>query len=173
MEPIFNALPALLEQQAVGELMTLNQKTAEYGMVLSGADARELVETRSIALKSYGRVEFGSGVIGRLIEKFSDSPYLHQRNYAATLHDLIEAFYYFKGEALDRISDDELIEQMKEAFNNRCRGSVELLLGRELEKLAKEKRFEGPVSLSEPDDSEFEDENTAWDDEWRWNHDAQ
>ena len=33
-------------------------------------------------------------------------------------------FYFFKGEAMEQISDDELIEFMKRDFDGKCQGSI-------------------------------------------------
>jgi hypothetical protein len=81
-------------------------------------------------------MEFGGGVLKKLIEQFCDSPYLSQHDYLNTLSELTETFYYFKNESLDLIGDDELISYMKDCFDNRCNGSIELLQGREMEKMA-------------------------------------
>ena len=41
--------------------------------------------------------------------------------------ELQEAFYYFKTEAMEQFSDDELIEYMVKVFNGRAQGSTEYL----------------------------------------------
>ena len=46
-----------------------------------------------------------------------------------------DAFYYFKNESDDRISDDELIEYMKDTFDGKAQGSIEYLTGTSLEEL--------------------------------------
>ena len=48
-----------------------------------------------------------------------------------------EAFYYFKTEAMDQFSDDELIEYMVKVFNGRAQGSAEYLTSTSLEALAR------------------------------------
>lgn len=142
MNKPFMLLPnSLLTNYAITEIVKHNEFTAKFGLVLSNDDAKELVETRSNALSSNGRIEFGGGIIDKLIMEFCDSPYLSQYNYAETLNELIETFYYFKNESLDMISDDELISKMKEYFDTKCHGSIELLQNRELEKLASKIRF--------------------------------
>ena len=40
-----------------------------------------------------------------------------QSNYEETLEELQDIFYFFKGEAMEQISDDELIEFMKRDFD--------------------------------------------------------
>lgn len=133
----------LLQRQAVLEITERNEVTAAYGLILTERQAIELIETRSYSLESAGRIEFGSGVIGKLIDKFRDSPYIWQDNYVETMHDLIETFYYYKNETLDRVSDDDLIAFMKKCFDGKCRGSIELMKYRELDAMARKIRFGG------------------------------
>lgn len=132
---------ALVEKQAVDEVMKCNDLTVKFGLVLTGAQALALVETRSLALKGNGRIEFGGGVIDKIINEFCDSPYLSMHNYEEILHELLQIFYFYKNETLDLISDDDLIKYMKNAFNGICQGSPELLSGRELYKLARGLRY--------------------------------
>lgn len=108
---------------------------------MSHLNAVELVETRSLALKRNGRIEFGGGTIDKLIKGFCDSPYISKNNYTETLHELIEIFYYYKNETLDLVSDDDLINFMKKSFDGCCEGSLDLLCGRELANMASNIRF--------------------------------
>lgn len=131
----------LSKHTAVAQIMQSNEKSGRYGLVLTHADAIELVETRNDALRASGRIEIGSATIGKIIDTFCDSSYILQQDYADSLHLLLEAFYYMKNETLDLISDDELIELMKNYFENRCKGSLELLVHRELEQMARNLRY--------------------------------
>ena len=76
---------------------------------------------------------------------FCDSPYLDQDTYAEVLEQLQDMFYEFKNETLDRMTDDELLEFMREQFDEVCFGDVEYLEGTCLDRLAQEVRrgFEG------------------------------
>jgi hypothetical protein len=132
---------AFLKRAAALEITQRNEMTARYGLMLTEQDAIELVETRSSSLKDTGRVEFGAGVAGRLIEEFRDSPYIWQDNYVETLHELIEMFYYYKNETLDLVSDEDLVKFMKDRFDGKCQGSLELLKYRELERMARGIRY--------------------------------
>jgi hypothetical protein len=132
---------AIINKLAVTEIITCNDITYQYGLMLSHEEAQELVETRAEALSSNGRIEFAGGIINKMIIEFCDSPYLSQYNYSSTLNDLVETFYYFKNETLDEISDDELISLMKDYFDHTCQGSIELLQHRELETLAHNIRY--------------------------------
>lgn len=135
------SLDALSNQLTVGQILSRNEETVQYGLTLTPADAFALAETRAQALTETGRIEIGDATIGRLIDAFADSRWINQREYAATLHELIDLFYYVKNETEDRISDEELIAFMKDCYEYRCGGSLELLAGRELEKLAQNLRF--------------------------------
>ena len=139
----------LIQKQAVSEVVTCNGFTQQFGLALTQAEAIELVETRSLALSDNGRIEFGGGVIDKIIKEFCDSPYISTHNYAQTLHELIEVFYYYKNESMDLISDDDLIVFMKSAFDGVCQGSLDLLSGRELYRLARNLRFGLPFDYAE------------------------
>jgi len=131
----------MIEKQAVSEVLLCNNITADYSLVLSEEQALELVETRSYSLKNVGRVEFGGGIIEKVILTFADSPYISQYRYAEFLNELVEIFYYFKNETLDLMSDDDLINYMKKYFDGVCQGSLNQLKDRELERMAKNVRL--------------------------------
>lgn len=149
----------IMNTLAVSEIINCNEITSRYGLVLSQSEAQELVETRAEALNKNGRVEFAGGAINKLIIEFCDSPFLSQFNYATTLNELIETFYYFKNETLDEISDNELISLMKKYFDQKCQGSIELLQNRELEALARNIRYgiSDYVNLCEDIDESFDE----------------
>ena len=155
---------ALVEKQAVSEVMKCNDLTVRFGLVLTEKQALALVETRSFALKENGRIEFGGGVIDKIINEFCDSPYLSMHNYEETLHELLEIFYYYKNETLDLISDDDLVKYMKNAYDGTCQGSLELLSGRELYNLARNLRYgyspdysDDAVELGEDEEGEYDE----------------
>lgn len=139
--PFTLSLDKLSTHSAIAEIIKTNEKSLEYGLVLTQNDAVQLVETRRIALNANGRIEVGSATIGKIIDEFYDSAFINQGDYAEILQDLLELFYYMKNETLELISDDELIELMKDYFEHRCQGSLDLLKHRELEKLARNLRF--------------------------------
>ncbi len=135
--------PLMLQQTMEAQgLREVNALTARYGLTLSEQDIATLVEKRAAALKETGRVEFGKGILEKLAFAFCDSPYLFQETYVETLLELQDAFYYFKNESLDALTDDELIAFMKEHFDGDCEGSVEYLTGTLLEDLCRDIRYE-------------------------------
>jgi len=153
---------SLIQKQAIDEIEKCNDFTTQFGLTLSHLDAVELVETRTIALKSNGRIEFGGGAIDKIIMEFCDSPYISMHNYAETIHELTEMFYYYKNETLDLINDDELIKFMKNSFDGICQGSLELLSGRELANMARNLRYGYDLDYSEDSICDMEDEDDEY-----------
>ena len=111
----------------IKDLPLCNRLTEAYGLSLTPTQMLALAERRIEALKATDRVEFGEGVLKKLIFAFRDSPYLSRQNYEETLTELQDIFYQFKIETHDRLSDDELIEKMKAAFDGRAQGTLELI----------------------------------------------
>lgn len=133
-----NLIPMEMQIAAAKEeLRCCEELNRLYGLTLTEADITELIQLRSEALHATGRVEFGGGILPKLIRAFCKSPYVDARNYAATLADLQDAFYYFKNESNDLFSDDDLIEFMSKVFNGRAEGSTELLCSISLEELCR------------------------------------
>ena len=69
--------------RAKDEIRCCNELNQIYGLTLTEADITELVELRGQALRSTGRVEFGGGILPKLIRAFCKSPYVDPYNYAA------------------------------------------------------------------------------------------
>ncbi|MEG1004152.1 DUF6323 family protein [Clostridium sp.] len=126
----------LQEKYVLNDILKCNELTKEYGLKMNEKEIKELIKTRAVALKTSNRIEFNGQIINKIIETFCDSPYISQYNYSDTINNLLEIFYNYKNETLDYIGDDELIEIMKEHFDNYCQGSLELLEGKVLYKIA-------------------------------------
>lgn len=120
----------LLQQknQLAGVLET-NRMTEKFGLVLSEADAGLLLKERARVLREQRRVEFGGGILPKLIEEFCDSDFIDQDHYVDTLIRLQEIFYHYKNEMHDEITDDELLHFMREQFENVCFGDPDYLEG--------------------------------------------
>ena len=136
------------------EIRCCNDLNALNGLTLTEADITELVELRGQALQNTGRVEFGGGILPKLIRVFCKSSYVDAYNYATTLAELQDAFYYFKNESEDRFSDDELIEFMEKVFNGQAHGSAEVLTTISLEELCRWARNDF--------DDRYADEEAFW-----------
>ncbi|QWU13252.1 hypothetical protein SAMN04487895_12213 [Paenibacillus sophorae] len=154
---LFNSLNVSMQEQCITELLELNEKTKEYGLILTPQDVELMMAARNQVLYSYGRVELSIEVTKALIEVFSASSFINQENYADTLNELHEIFYYLKNETEDKISDMKLLHRMKEVFEEDCEGSLDLLKSR-LEEYAEEFRRD-----LQKNDSLFEGEDEYWD----------
>lgn len=130
-----------LTRQGEDSVLACNAFTARYGLRLSSEEAAQLVKIRDETLRDTGRVELNGGILDKLISAFCDSPYLSEETYTETLEALVEAFYYFKNESLELLTDDELLSRMRRSFDGDCHGAVELLMERDLEELAHDLRF--------------------------------
>ncbi len=128
---------SLMRSKDADKLLLYNDESIKHGLVLTKEQAVRLLEAKDEELRYNGRLEFGEGVIGKLITAFCDSPYMNRQNYSQTLERLVEIFYYYKNETDGQLSDDELIDYMKTFFNGSCEGSLELLESRELDSLAR------------------------------------
>lgn len=131
-----NWLEAVSNQTQIGKVLATNQYTEKYGLALSEEDAQIMLAERKNTLKEQKRVEFGEGILPRLIYEFCDSYYINQDNYVETLVRIQEIFYLYKNEMLDELTDDELLHFMKEQFESVCYGDLDYLEGTCLEVFA-------------------------------------
>lgn len=124
---IFNFDLTRLSESYANELLKINEQINEQGLGITLEDAKQIINTRDKVLNSYGRIELSLQSTEKIMKLFSDSSFINQNNYVSSINDLQETFYYLRNETKDKISDDELIELMKDLFENSCEGSIELL----------------------------------------------
>ena len=136
-------LAELQEKEATEIILSMNQKTEQFGLRISEEDAKELAMRRIQALKEEERLELGEGILEKLIFYFCDSAYIYQDNYVETIEELQDILYMYKNESLDLLSDQELLEFMKDSFEGECEGSLEMLATTTLSQFAKEIRKQG------------------------------
>ena len=120
---------AILGQTQIQKVMESNQYTEQYGLTLSAQDAEVLAQERKSTLTEQKRVEFGESILPRIIYEFCDSTFICQSNYVESLIRLQEIFFLYKNEMLDEISDEELLNFMKEQFETVCFGDFDYLEG--------------------------------------------
>ncbi|MBA4492843.1 hypothetical protein H1191_00760 [Paenactinomyces guangxiensis] len=143
---MFRSVDSVIQENIITELLELNQKTKEYGLILTPEDIKNMMAVRNQALYGYGRVELGIEVTKEFIEVFCTSSYINDENYASTLNELHEIFYYLKNETEDQIGDVKLIHLMKDTFDDDCGGSLDLLKSK-LEEFAE--NFRNDLQLRE------------------------
>lgn len=126
---LFGKPGGLTEENAKREIRLCCGITRQYGLTLTEGEIEELVACRAEALSAAGRVEFGGGILPKLMRAFCDSPYLERDCFAGTLAELQEIFYRSKSESMELLSDDELTGIMRSVFDGRAQGSTEYLAG--------------------------------------------
>ena len=132
---------ALLPMQRMRlELEVCNERSARFGLQLSERGMLEIARQREQALLEHGRIELSGSVLPALIEGFCDSPYLQQEDYETTLLELLDAFYYFKNECGEQLTDDELIAAMRERYDA-YDGSTDAVIGTSLEAFCRARRL--------------------------------
>ncbi len=115
------------------EILALNTYSERYGITLLPEEAREISEIRQKSLADNERIEVGVGAVAEIIRRFCRSRYVNRENYAYVIGEVTDLFYYIKTDTDDKITDRELADLLYVAFEQRCRGSVELLESREAE----------------------------------------
>ncbi|SES85719.1 DUF6323 family protein [[Clostridium] polysaccharolyticum] len=128
-------------QMLRSRLEACNDYTRKFGIEITQEEASLLLEERKRTLKEQERIEFGEGILTKLIYTFCDSPYIYQDNYVEYITKLQEIFYLYKNESLDDVSDDELLDIMKEYFDGDCQGSLDYLEETCLEAFARSVRM--------------------------------
>lgn len=123
---VFNsgALSKVHNRYIAKELIQLNDRISEHGIVLSQKDCTEIAECRSELLVENERIEIGTGAVERIITEFADSGYVNQQNFKDTVQGLLECFYTIKTETEDRINDDDVLKFLKYLFETEAGGDV-------------------------------------------------
>ena len=124
-----NWLNLLNGQTWLKEVQATNPYTEKYGLTLSEKDTELLLSEKNATLKAERRIEFGQSILPQIIYAFCDSSFISQSNYVETLIRLQSIFYLYKNEMQDEITDDELIQFMREQFETVCYGDLDYLEG--------------------------------------------
>lgn len=124
-----NWMVLLQQQNQLSKMMETNRLTQQYGLALTEQEAKLIVGERARALQKERGVEFGESITPKIIYEFCDSDFIDQNNYVETMIRLQEIFYLYKNEMQDEISDDELLQLMKEQFETLCFGDLDYLEG--------------------------------------------
>lgn len=146
------------------KVVSCNQYSEKFGVRLTEEEAKVLLLARKDSLKEQERIEFGDGILPKIIVAFCDSPFIYQDNYVATLEALQNIFYLYKNESLDELTDDELLEYMKDHFDGECQGSLDYLEDTSLERFARNVRSRSHGSIGryllaqEDEEDNYEDE---------------
>ena len=160
-----NWLELLSGTSQLATVMETNQYTEQFGLTLSEQDAQLILDNRKAALRTQQRIEFGEGIVPKIIREFCDSPYIDQNTFAETIIRLQEIFYQYKNEMNDEITDDELLHLMREQYDELCFGDLEYLESTCLENFSQAVRagYRGYQKTQGRGEYEQFDEVTRWD----------
>ena len=125
------------------QLAKSNETAEGYGLRLNETKMRALILAEAQTQRDLGRLEFGEGILPRLLYAFCDSPYMTCENWLESLIALQELFYTFKNELDDALTDDELLEAMHTIFHGKAQGSFTYLENMATDKLFKALRSDG------------------------------
>lgn len=62
-----------------------------------------------------------------MILAFYDSPFIDKDNYFETVSDLLDIFYFYQTE-FSNLTDEKIINYMRDSFDNLCAGSLEMVM---------------------------------------------
>lgn len=94
------------------------------GLSLSREQAACIAESERAALREAGRVCFGARASDGVIEAFASSPYMMQETLGDVLAEAVEAFYELREEFDVNIPDQEIIDELRCAFDSDASGSI-------------------------------------------------
>ena len=114
------------DQENINNLVKMNEITKDKDLVLSQKEILMLIENKNNTLKDIGRVEIGKSIIDDIIYAFYDSDYIDSSNYFDTIDELINIFYMYQDKFSDYLTDEEIIEYLRNNFDE-MGGSLELL----------------------------------------------
>ena len=133
------------------DTQSLVAKAASNGLMLTEEDTEYLLAENRVLLLRSQRFAFGKNAAVTLAEKFSQSAYISKQDFLDVVTELTEFFYEIKNETQDSIGDDELIDELFDAFEHHCGGSVELTMSRLENKLLRGETDE-PIGEETEDD---------------------
>lgn len=162
-----NWLNLLQGETQLEKIIETNQYTEKFGLALSEEDAKLIIQGRKNTLKEQRRVEFGEGIVPKIIFEFCDSEFIDQDNYVETILRLQDIFHQYKNEMLDEITDDELLHIIKGQFEHLCYGDLDYLENTCLSDFAKAIREGYDGYMVNDGNGEYDrfDSSTEWNDQ--------
>lgn len=142
---ILNFIMNELQEFPSKKLMKLNEESINYGLTLTEEDVRQITRNTKEMLKKTGRIETCTDSLEKIIAFLYSSPYTQKDYYVEVISDMEEIFYFFKNQVLDLLSDDEIIEILEKAYNEKS-GEILQVQGF-VEEYTKEFKFEREFDL--------------------------
>ena len=121
------------EQYQLSKVMDMNDRimgAKGRHLVLSREDAQIIIQEKRKILAELKLVELGESILPRMHYEFFDSGYIPQSEYRDALIRLQELFFTYREELRNYVTDDELLNFMREQFEEGCKGDFDRLEGR-------------------------------------------
>ena len=132
----------------------------DVGLSLTEEQVREIAEIEKTCLDERGRVSFGGSAAAQLLREFAASPNLAGCE-QSSLMELTEAFYDIREDLPASITDIEILEELRRAFDGEAAGDVGLAVSRACESLSAQ-RTGSSYEIADDDGNVY-----RWDpDEW-------
>lgn len=155
---ISDSINSLTSENMVTDLLDLNDNLEKHNLALTKTDVKEIIKSRNHTLKALGRVELDINVIKNIIKELGESPYINQDGFVEAIDDMYEAFHFVKNSTSDLISDDDILHALLFFYNELCKGSMELLMGKGLELIIEYFKQSDKTTSSEDDEDETKPE---------------
>lgn len=177
MDDMYELMIAAQQKQELERVLACNNRTEQFGLVLSQEEAKNLMICRKNSLSENQRVEFGEGILPKVIDAFCDSQFINQDNYAEVLSELQEIFYLYKNEMQDELTDAELLYFMRKQYDEICFGDLAYLRDTCLERFARAIRagYQSQMQSRLRDEYTLRDEENEYQnfsEETRWEYEV-
>lgn len=130
-----NQMPVSNTSALKEALTELNGSISEYGLFLTVKQINKLSDAVRNALIESGRIEIGAGIMPILAMEFCASVFVTPENYAELLAELVYIFFQVKTAVCDRVSDRDLVRLLKDYYENKAYGNVEIMRDRDIDLL--------------------------------------
>lgn len=155
---ISDSINSLISENMVTDLLDLNDNLEKHNLMLTKTDVKEIIKSRNRTLKALGRVELDISVTKNIIKELGESPYTNQDDFVETIDDMYEAFHFVKNSTSDLIGDDDILHALLFFYNELCKGSMELLIGKGLDLIIEYFKQSDKTTSSEDDEDETKPE---------------
>lgn len=122
------SLDACNKETIKNNIIILNDKTKEFGLMLTEEQIENLIDIRKFALSDNSLLELGSSILEDIILEFYQSPYISKVDYDETLYELSNVYYTLREKFNYHIPDAYIIKLMREHFDDDAYGSTEKLV---------------------------------------------
>lgn len=154
-----NSLATVLSQQGI------QAAAVQAELSLSAEQIRSIAQTESACVERAHRVQFGQGAAAGLVRELGVSAYLTGPQVAQTLEELVESFYDLREDLPAHISDAQITETLRLAFDGEAAGDPDLAASQARELLLKELQADLTYQITDDDGNVYSFDPEEWHDD--------